>query len=157
MKKIFLLRQKFIGDKIYFKAVKNHPRNEPLDGRYYLYYQSKNIKYLTLKNYSSTKSVYVMSSEEDIREFKKDSYEAHLYDAKYEDINFQNGKATKNSDAYYKISFFNDGLDWKDSLSQKPGAKATAKFSGPVLSLMGLMRSVYGYGSNKNHFHERNI
>jgi len=105
--------------------------NEDLNGVYYLYYQTKNIKYLYKQDLSSSQCVYMMKSEEDIDSYKSQSSNNFLYNALESEIDFFSGRSKNTTSAYYRISFFHDGLDWKDSISQKTGAKAVINFSGP--------------------------
>lgn len=51
---------------------------------------------------------------------------------------------SRQSTGYYKLAFFNDGIDWVESQSTKTGAKCSCKFTGPNIKIFGSKGPSYG-------------
>lgn len=119
---------------VYFQAAKDHKEDYQMDGKYSLYYGQDYLKYIHATPYvqsNKTKYAYIAISQELAESYDSDQNTPKLYDATPSNINLYQTVLTAKSKGYYTLAFFNDGIDWKDSISQKPGAKALANFSGP--------------------------
>lgn len=136
-----------INNILYFQAVKDHKADSVMDGKYVLYYADDYIKYIHATPYvenNKTKYSYIKSSEQKSIEYDNSQNSPKLYDATPSDVNLYQNSLTSKSEGYYKIAFFNDGIDWKDSVSQKAGAKLIANFSGPQIKIYAKVGPSYG-------------
>jgi hypothetical protein len=127
-----------VNNIVYFQAVKDHKENYQMDGKYSLYYGQDYLKYIHATPYvkdNETKYDYIAISKELAESYDDDQNTPRLYDATPSNINLYQTVLTAESKNYYTLAFFNDGIDWKNSVSQKPGAKALANFSGPNVDL----------------------
>lgn len=140
-------KTRIVDNTIYFQAVKDHKIDFELDGKYSIYYGQDYIKYMQATPYTQDaqqKYAYVQLPLETSKSYDASQNTPRLYDATPSNINLYQTNLNKQSNGYYKIAFFNDGIDWKDSVSQKVGAKALANFSGPNIKLYAKTGPSYG-------------
>lgn len=66
------------------------------------------------------------------------------YSATPSSVNLYSTEVNKFTTGYYKLAYFNDGIDWVDNISIKNKAKVVATFSGPNLKIHGAVGPSYG-------------
>jgi len=140
-------KSKIVDNIIYFQAVKNHEIDTQLDGKYSIYYGQDYLKYIHATPYTEVgkqKYSYIELPEETSKSYDNSQSIPRLYDATPSSIDLYQTNLSSKSNGYYKLAFFNDGIDWKDSISQKIGAKAVANFSGPNIKLHAKTGPSYG-------------
>lgn len=140
-------KTRIVDSIIYFQAVKDHKIDSELDGKYSIYYGQDYIKYLHATPYTENaqqKYSYIQLPLETSKSYDESQNTPQLYDATPSSIDLYQTNLNKKSNGYYKIAFFNDGIDWKDSVSQKVGAKALANFSGPKIRFYAKTGASYG-------------
>lgn len=131
-----------IDNILYFQAAKDHKEEYQMDGRYSLYYGQDYIKYIHATPYvqnNKTKYAYIAIPNSLAEQYDNTPNAPMLYDATPSNVNLYQTVLTEKSKGYYTIAFFNDGIDWKDSVSQKPGAKVLANFSGPNIKISSIV------------------
>lgn len=136
-----------VNNILYFQAAKDHNENYQIDGRYSLYYGQDYLKYIHATPYvqsNKTKYAYIAVSETAAKAYDAAQNTPKLYDATPSNVNLYQTVLTEKSNGYYTLAFFNDGVDWKESISQKPGAKALANFSGPNIKLHAITSPASG-------------
>lgn len=132
---------------IYFQAVEDHNSDYALDGKYSVYYGQDYIKYIHATPYfenNKEKYTYIQTSTQTSEMYDGSQNAPVLYDATPSSVDLYQTTLTQKSDGYYKVALFNDGIDWKDLVSQKTGAKAIANFSGPNVRLHVKVGPSYG-------------
>jgi len=118
-----------------------------MEGKYSLYYGEDYIKYIHATPYiqnNKTRYSYIQSSQEKSQQYDSSQNVPHFYDATPTSVDLYQTNLTPKSSGYYTIAFFNDGVDWKNSISQKPGAKVVANFSGPNVKVYARVGPSYG-------------
>lgn len=131
-----------VNNILYFQAAKDHKEEYQMDGRYSLYYGQDYIKYIHATPYvqnNKTKYAYIAIPNSLAEQYDSTPNAPMLYDATPPNVNLYQTVLTEKSKGYYTIAFFNDGIDWKDSVSQKSGAKVLANFSGPNIKISAIV------------------
>jgi len=132
------VKTRVVNNILYFQAAQNHKQDYSMSGKYCLYYGQDYIKYLHATPYvqdNKTKYAYIAVPEVTAKLYDNLQNSPQLYDATPTDINLYQTVLEETSKGYYTLAFFNNGIDWKESVSQKSGAKAFATFSGPNLKI----------------------
>lgn len=138
---------KVVNNILYFKAAKNHEPDVLPSGYYSLYYGSNYIKYIhatpvisdSLKSYE-----LIRYPQNQIDEIESSPGYSIYYSATPPSINLYDTQIAKSSTGYYRLAYFNDGIDWINNLSKKVGSKITGTFSGPNLRIYGNIGPGYG-------------
>jgi len=118
-----------------------------MGGKYSVYYGQDYLKYIHATPYvqnNKTKYAYIAVSKTIAESYDNSQDSPKLYDATPTDVNLYETTLTEKSKGYYKLAFFNDGVDWKESVSQTSGAKAFASFSGPNLNIHAMIGPANG-------------
>jgi hypothetical protein len=138
---------KIIDGVLYFKAAKNHEANTLPLGEYNLYYGIDYIKYIhatPVTENNLTTYQYIEYPNSTITSMEASPGYSIYYSATPSNVNIYSTEVNKFSTGYYKLAYFNDGLDWVDNLSKKDKAKAVAIFSGPNIKIYGSVGPSYG-------------
>lgn len=136
---------------IYFKSAKDHPAETVMQGNYNLYYGRDYIKYIHATpvydyEFDETNYRYIQDSSAAINYYSigNNSETQALYGATINYNRLYHNVINKDSTEYYKLTFFNDGVDWVDGKTNKPLAKMVANFTGPRFHLVGSIGPDYG-------------
>lgn len=138
---------KIVDNNLFFKAAKNHEAGRLPNGTYSLYYGSDYIKYISatpITSNSSTSYEYVKKTSSEINQLESSPGYSPYYSATPPSINLYSTEINKNSIGYYKLAYFNDGIDWVDGISKKINSKLVANFSGPNIKVYGAVGPGYG-------------
>ncbi len=138
---------KIINNNLFFKAAKNHEANTFPNGTYSLYYGLDYIKYIgatPITSNSVTSYEYVKKPSSVINNLESSPGYSPYYSATPSSINLYSTEINKNSAGYYKLAYFNDGIDWVDGTSKKISSKLVANFSGPNIKVYGAVGPGYG-------------
>lgn len=119
------VKTQIIGDKLFFAAAENHPRNQIINNTYIVYYMANGIKGLSSNVSNGITSYYLDPSE---------SSETYVNVESIEELEYT---VEPGSNSYYNFSFINPGSDWRYASSSTVGATFYITFSGPTLSIKG--------------------
>jgi hypothetical protein len=128
---------RIVDNILYFKSVKDHEKDKLPAGSYSIYYGSDNIKYIHATPIGSNYG-YIKYPQSTITSVESSPGYSIWYSATPSTINLYQTEISKTSTGYYKLGYFNDGVDWLNLKSTKPGAKIVGTFNGPRLRIHGL-------------------
>lgn len=136
---------------IYFKSAKEHPIGPGNSVNYNLYYGRDHIKYIqptSYYNYDIDETVYkyIQNNQSTINYFltSNNSQKNAPLSATPSNVNLYQSTIDKDSNENYKLTFFNDGVDWIENESTKAEVKVIANFNGPKFKLIGTVGPNYG-------------
>jgi len=132
------VKTKVVDSIVYFQAAQNHEQYVSMSGKYCIYYGQDYLKYINATPYvenNKTKYAYIAIPEASAIAYDNLQSSPKHFDATPTDINLYQTVITQKSKGHYTLAFLNDGVDWKESVSQKPTARAFASFSGPNLKI----------------------
>jgi len=132
---------------LYFKSVQSHEKDKRPIGEYSLYYGSDYIKYIHATPVTSggnTISEYIKYPDVTINGQESSPGYSIYYSATPSSIDLYGTEINRTSSGYYKLAYFNDGIDWVDGVSTVAGAKAASTFSGPKIRIYGFVGPSYG-------------
>ena len=140
-----------LNNTVYFKSVKEHPIGPGNSVNYNLYYGKDYIKYIkptSHNNYEIDETVYkyIQYDQSTINYYLtgNNSQDNAPLSATPSDVNLYQNIIDKDSNENYKLTFFNDGVDWVENQSTKAEAKVIANFNGPKFKLIGTVGPDYG-------------
>lgn len=144
------VKTKIIDNILYFQTAEKHTANIVFPKQYSVYYGLDNLKYIEPIEIT-TYTEYIQVSDAELQTATEGDYynalDAEVGQYQYlignlpEDYN--GGKSIKTS-SVYSLALFNNGVDWKDSRSQKPSSKAYGVFDGPRIKIFGKKGSDVG-------------
>lgn len=124
------VQSKVIDNILYFKSFEDINK-ETIQSKYYaVYYGVTNIKYIE-ETIDGDDTVFVRPNVISASDFDIVTIEEYTYTA-------------DESSEIYSLAYYNSGIDWKDGISQKVGAKAFGVFDGPKLQIYGSKGKSYG-------------
>jgi hypothetical protein len=134
------VKSKVIDNIIYFSAAEDHSKNTKTSKYYSIYYGLNYLKYI--ENYLMVDDVYAYKQVDDVEN-------SIFIEGSYLDLGLQNlttytYEATQTSSKSFKLSLNDNGFDWIDNTSTKPGAKALGIFDGPGFEIYGAKGPNYG-------------
>lgn len=138
---------KVVDGILYFKAAKNHEANTLPLGEYNLYYGIDYMKYIhaTPVTENNTKVYqYIEYPSPIVTSLESSPGYSIYYSATPSNINLYSTEVNKYTTGYYKLAYFNDGIDWVNNISNKDKAKAVSIFSGPNVKIYGAVGPSYG-------------
>lgn len=145
------VQTKIINNILYFTSAKDHEVGQIVDVEYNLYYGRDYIKYIhstPYLDYSNGLNYYKYiqdpQTEVDYYGLSNNSESKARYSATPPSINLYQYSLNKSSNEKYKLTFFNDGIDWVNNLSTKVGSKIIANFSGPNIKVIGAIGPEHG-------------
>lgn len=128
------VKSKVIDNIIYFQTAEKHLKNADTSRYYSIYYGNNGIKYL--EEYLTLEDQVVFKQ---IDDFEVTIFQEGIYlDLATEETETYTYSAEIDSSLKsYKLALYNNGIDWKDNNSTKPGAKAFGVFDGPGFEVKG--------------------
>jgi len=120
------------GDYIYFETAEEHTAVNEIQGSYFVYYATPNLRKLNEVDNAGTNDYQVNLSP------------PNPYCGLYSEVSTDQYEVNLNSDSSYNFSFINSMTDWDNGLSNKPGSKLYINFSGPKFTLYGSKGINYG-------------
>jgi len=130
------VKSRIVDNVLYFIAEEDIEKGVNTDRYYALYYGSTYIKTVELVDDVYVSQVYGDPVEE--------IGEGLYFDLAESNIDFYSYEASGDDVGQYSLAFYNSGVDWKDNVSQKEGAKAFGIFDGPRLQIIGPKNELYG-------------
>lgn len=114
------------GDYIYFQTAEEHAIAEEIQGSYFIYYSTPNLRKIETINNAGLQDyqINLVSA-------------SNLYNINYSNVNVDQYLVNLNSTSSYNFSFINSMTDWDNGSSSKPGSKLYMNFSGPKFALYG--------------------
>lgn len=145
------VKSKVVDNIIYFQAAEQHLKNVKTSKYYSIYYGLKNIKYLQQLDTTYLKQFETLQEGIELKAYRQvdDVENVEFTQGAYLDLDIANlqdytYEATETSSKNFKLSLNNNGIDWKDNVSTKIGAKAMGIFDGPGFEIHGSKGSNYG-------------
>lgn len=139
------------GDLIFFKSPKSHATGSVINYKYNLYYGKNYLKYIQatpayMQDISGYTTVYIQNSQATINYYLTGSNSQNYapYSAASSSINYYQYIINSSSSGKYLMTYFNQGTDWVNNVSQKAGSKVTANFDGPNVAVYGTVGPEYG-------------
>ena len=119
------------GDYIYFQTAEEHPVATEIQGSYFIYYSTPNLRKINEVDNAGTDDYQI-------------SLISNPFYSSYSNVNTNQYLVDLNSSLSYNFSFINSMTDWDNGLSNKPGSKLYMNFSGPKFTLYGSKGINYG-------------
>ncbi len=119
-------------NRLFFQTAEKHYKDIEIQKQYSVYYKTKNIKNIAKVVNGDIEDYEAVDDIES--EFV---YSIVQYDDYYSEVQTTDVKK-------YSLSFLNNNIDWKDGVSQNPGATAVGNFTGPSLKIFCSKGPDYG-------------